>query len=63
MSTGFDRQLSRAHRPMGGVNAIRKINGLLMGGADPRRSSYAIVPLSSQQLVQKTLNRLGAKSR
>jgi gamma-glutamyltranspeptidase/glutathione hydrolase len=42
MNTGFDRQLSRAHRPMGGVNAIRKINGLLMGGADPRRSSYAI---------------------
>jgi hypothetical protein len=27
---------------MGGVNAIGKINGLLMGGADPRRSSYAI---------------------
>jgi hypothetical protein len=27
---------------MGGVNAIRKINGLLMGGADLRRSSYAM---------------------
>lgn len=29
-------------RLMGGVNAIRRNEGLLMGGADPRRSSYAI---------------------
>ncbi|QOG21095.1 gamma-glutamyltransferase family protein [Bradyrhizobium sp. SEMIA] len=29
-------------RFMGGVNAIRKRDGLVMGGADPRRSSYAI---------------------
>lgn len=29
-------------RLMGGVNAIRKQGALLMGGADPRRSSYAI---------------------
>lgn len=29
-------------RVMGGVNAIRKDGALLMGGADPRRSSYAI---------------------
>ncbi len=29
-------------RLMGGVNAIRKKDGLAMGGADPRRSSYAI---------------------
>lgn len=29
-------------RLMGGVNAIRKEGALLMGGADPRRSSYAI---------------------
>lgn len=29
-------------RPMGGVNAILRFsNGLLLGGADPRRSSYA----------------------
>ncbi|UWU75871.1 gamma-glutamyltransferase [Bradyrhizobium huanghuaihaiense] len=29
-------------RFMGGVNAIRKRDDLVMGGADPRRSSYAI---------------------
>jgi hypothetical protein len=28
---------------MGGVNAIvRRPDGLMMGGADPRRSSYAL---------------------
>jgi gamma-glutamyltranspeptidase/glutathione hydrolase len=29
-------------RLMGGVCAIKKENGILMGGADPRRSSYAV---------------------
>jgi gamma-glutamyltranspeptidase len=29
-------------RLMGGVCAVKKENSLLMGGADPRRSSYAI---------------------
>ncbi|WGD51095.1 gamma-glutamyltransferase [Bradyrhizobium sp. CB1650] len=29
-------------RVMGGVNAIRRMEGQLFGGADPRRSSYAI---------------------
>src|SRR5262249_14368736 len=30
-------------RPMGGVNAIRRSSdGLLLGGADPRRASYAV---------------------
>lgn len=30
-------------RPMGGVNAIlRSPDGLLLGGADPRRASYAV---------------------
>jgi NitT/TauT family transport system ATP-binding protein len=37
---GFER--SSWSRLMGGVNAIRRLDGLLMGGADPRRSSYAI---------------------
>ncbi|WP_081709744.1 gamma-glutamyltransferase family protein [Mesorhizobium erdmanii] len=36
------KRLESWSRMMGGVNAIRKCEGLLMGGADPRRSSYAI---------------------
>ena len=36
------RRVGSWSRLMGGVNAIRKLDGLLMGGADPRRSSYAI---------------------
>jgi gamma-glutamyltranspeptidase len=36
------RRVDSWSRLMGGVNAIRRSDGLLMGGADPRRSSYAI---------------------
>ncbi|UPJ76851.1 gamma-glutamyltransferase [Bradyrhizobium sp. 187] len=36
------KRLDGWSRLMGGVNAIRKKGVLLMGGADPRRSSYAI---------------------
>lgn len=36
------RRVGSWSRLMGGVNAIRRLDGLLMGGADPRRSSYAI---------------------
>jgi gamma-glutamyltranspeptidase/glutathione hydrolase len=36
------RRVDNWSRLMGGVNAIRRSDGLLMGGADPRRSSYAI---------------------
>ncbi|TWS95685.1 gamma-glutamyltransferase family protein [Reyranella sp. CPCC 100927] len=36
------RRVERWSRLMGGVNAIVRHDGLLMGGADPRRSSYAI---------------------
>jgi gamma-glutamyltranspeptidase/glutathione hydrolase len=39
------RRLDPWSRLMGGVNAIRRWeDGLLMGGADPRRSCYAVVP-------------------
>lgn len=36
------KRLESWSRMMGGVNAIRRFEGLLMGGADPRRSSYAV---------------------
>jgi gamma-glutamyltranspeptidase len=36
------RRVDSWSRLMGGVNAIRRTGRLLMGGADPRRSSYAI---------------------
>jgi gamma-glutamyltranspeptidase/glutathione hydrolase len=36
------KRLSHWSRLMGGVNAIRRNEALLMGGADPRRSCYAI---------------------
>jgi gamma-glutamyltranspeptidase len=43
---GFSvRRVGPWSRLMGGVNAIvRRPDGLLMAGADPRRSSYAICP-------------------
>jgi gamma-glutamyltranspeptidase / glutathione hydrolase len=43
-SAGFSvRHVGPWSRLMGGVNAIvRRSDGLLMGGADPRRSSYAV---------------------
>lgn len=43
-SAGWNvRRVGRWSRLMGGVNAIvRQPDGLMMGGADPRRSSYAL---------------------
>ncbi|MBP0116394.1 gamma-glutamyltransferase family protein [Bradyrhizobium vignae] len=36
------KRLESWSRLMGGVNAIRRSDGLVMGGADPRRASYVI---------------------